>query len=484
MPKLKEPSSLKNIALDVLLEYISRYCDQIGDICTEEMFREGLSVIRRDVFSQIPWYMMAECLKKFHDKFTLKEDRPKWQYTFALEMMMDAEIEGLRCGGPILKYLDPKQGHRLRRLVELDLSYYKRDLRLRLKRFHLKDLIVFVYPNCTNSELKAIGRNCPQLQVLKLQSANEVTNRGIRYLDSLHELRVLDIVDTNGVNYRGVNHVLAVHDKLEEFSYGQNQDEDGFVNGKDFLSKLDMSVQCPSIRRFTVKSAIVGNVHLRSIVAKFPYLTHLEITQSYVDDLSDLRFLYKLESIELSLTSIAFDDEYPSTVLDPERTWLKLKHLLTLIGANIKTLKFICIGECIFLNQDGFDFIFKYCPKMKSLKLNHGFADLTIPPFPNMTDLSLRVRTRPRDGVIRNQLLRFPEMLELENLELYNFGLDLESVRSIVTDSKRFPKLKFLAISSLTAEEAKELELVTRNKNLDIRVLNVEATCYVRTYLG
>lgn len=480
MPTRKEPASLQSIAMDILLKQIVNYCDDLSARESSENLCQGISVIKEEVHPRIVWHLLPKLCERFLNEFSSKE-RPEWQYQAALEVIMDVDIIGLRCGGSILEYLDPQDGHRFRRLVELDLTHFSTGVyaarTIDLQDLHLEHLTTFIFPyNCTDLHLEALGLKCPRLQVVKIRHSSDATDEGMRSLGLCHELRVVDIDGCPEIGHFGLNCLLFVNKKMEDLSCGPANFDPHFFYEDHYSSRFDTSEPCPSIKRFSMNSAYyVTDDHARSLVAKFPNLNHLSVSDAFVEDLSVLGGFSELRSIDLNLNS-------EGSASGTEQVLLSLRKLLTCIGANVRTLKFSFMDKGVFLNQDGLNFVFESCPNIENLAFDHGYEDLVIPSFEKLRDLSISVRrVSDFDVVTRVQALRFPKMSKLEDLVLYNFGIGLECVKSMIVDDKRFPKLALLRTDSMTVEGVREIEEIAKNNNLKFTIINRGYPPYLRT---
>lgn len=435
MPLRKDLPSLQNLASDSLLDHIVYRCDELSVNESLEELRRGISVIKKDVFSRLPACFLAQFSTRCVEQFS-SEGRPLGHCEAVLEIIMDMDIDGLRCGSSALKCMDFQQAHRLRGLIELDLTLFldrnnvPKDFSI--EKFHLTDLVTLIFPrHCTNRDLEIIGRECPKLEVLKVGFSSGIRDEGIRALKSCRELRVIDLYGCPKVSGSAINHLLSVHKKLEVFSA-----EGGF------LYSLDPSTQCLSMRHFSVDpSANIKHAELHCIVAKFPNLTYFAAEDSVVRDLTVLKSLNKLRGIGLGFTRPYIYGGY----LD--HYWFSLPGLLEIIGANITEL-YVSLR-----NQHDLNVIFESCPNIEDLGFHAKYTDLIIPPFPKLKKLvSNAVIHQRMYHPVRTPMppnIEFNVMLNLEFLSLKDFSVNFSAIKSMIFDDIKFPKLKKLNINNL-----------------------------------
>ncbi|XP_068994192.1 uncharacterized protein [Neodiprion pinetum] len=223
MPKPKQPSSLKSISFEAMVAHFVDRCDRLSIDGVSRRLRRQISLIKHHLHPRLLSNLFAEFCSVFLEEFyrvgiNRSELRPDGHNRAVLEVMMDLEIPGLKCGGDILRFLDLRDSHRFRGLRKLDLDGFWDHGPRTLAKFRLQDLAELCYPrNCTDLDLEVVGQRCPKLQVLDVAGSVKVTDRGLRALSSCPDLRVLDLYCCR-VTDDGVNELLSTHRKIEEFN--------------------------------------------------------------------------------------------------------------------------------------------------------------------------------------------------------------------------------------------------------------------------
>lgn len=493
MPKLKEVDFLYELANRALVSRVVQcskefYWTCAGDSSLIEL-REAIAAIKATILPRIPLYLKTEFLASLINdcgSFVRDESHGK----AILEMIMDIDDVGLRLTGQIVRFLEPDDAPRLKRLKELDLShvwrndddiYSRTSLPVNFDKFHLNDVTLIKYPNlCTDSDLEIIGRNCPNLEVLDLFGSGKITDAGISFLSGCPNLRVLKVDHCPKVTHVSLSFLLSGHKNLKVFSYGYEGgyrptlgDVPVFVSVKrrrerspfDMLSGLDFAVQCPSLTRFVYENdrRFRPAVELKSVVTKFPNLTYLRIKCIQVEDLTALIHLKKL-------TELRVDFDYEFRVDIQERLWLNLKEALTVIGANLTSLT---LHHGSPLTQSYVNFVFESCPNLEHLQIDQGEHDvftLAIPPFPKLRELIIcpaasHDESSSSDDV--EPILHFGEMFNLEILSLIHMKVDYIFLESIMFDNVKFPKLRLVKTNSVKHEDLEKIEQTARDNNLD-----------------
>lgn len=455
MPKTKQPVQLQNLALDFLLEYVVNVSNRLGSKDSLGEFRRAISFIKEYIFTRIPWFLIADFCDKFLDQFYEKDCSDDCK-TIALDLLMDTEIIGLRFKGPMVTYFDMKNANRLKKLKELDLSNFPSHLDMSLDNFQLCDLRIFICTQrCTDLHLKVIGRNCPKLEVLKIHWSKEVTDEGIRALNSCSDLRIVDISECS-VSHDGRNLLLAVHKKIEEF-----------ICTNEFHDHLD-STLCPAMSRLVLESTNESPTsdHLKSIVKKFPNLIYLEMKEMIAFDLKILKYLDKLEGLSIFFSdSMMYDDV--------ESIWEEFKELIKFIGKNFISLEFTCWNHGFFWEQDGINFVFKHCPNLEYLKFDFGGGLLVIPPFPKLKKLIPNIAIEFESiEILDDPKIEFDKLVELETLSLHNFEVNFHIIESIMLDNVKFPKLSVIQTICMKPEDLTEIERVAKTSNLNFKIEN------------
>ncbi|XP_046753197.1 uncharacterized protein LOC124416308 [Diprion similis] len=452
MPKVREPAMLQKMALDAMFEYVVFCCDRASIEGSLDELNQVISAIKKDVISRMPWFSVADFLAKFLEQF-YSDSRPAAHLKVALEVVMDTEIVGLQCKGPILANLDPQDGPRLRRLAELDLDYISHSIPLNLHNFHLDDLTTFVFAErCTDLDLSVVGRNCTKLQVVRVPDS-WVTDEGLSTLSQCSDLRFVDVRRCS-VTYNGINRMLSVHKKLDRIT----------DVSAETLSHLDSSV-CPSISHFAFKEEeSISSAHLRKIVTKFPNITYLYLDGHITEELSILKSLNKLNGLDLLFRS-------NMSFYDVEAAWADIKELLTFIGANMITLKLVCWNQGFLWKQLELDFIFDSCPNLECLKFDHGDGCDTIPSFQKLKVLIPHIPIYFSSiDIFEDPIIEFEPLPNLETLWLHNYNVSFSAIESIMLDHIKFPKLSLIETVYMKEKDLEEIRRIARMKNLEIEI--------------
>ncbi|XP_046748812.1 uncharacterized protein LOC124412731 [Diprion similis] len=465
MPKVRQPAMLQKMALDAIYEYVFLCCDRTSIEDSLDELNQVISAIKKDVISRMPWFSVADFLAKFLEQF-YSDSRPAAHLKVALEVVMDTEIVGLQCKGPILAYLDPQDGPRLRRLAELDLDYISHSIPLNLHNFHLDDLTTFVFAErCTDLDLSVVGRNCTKLQVVRVPDSRRVTDEGLSTLSQCSDLRFVDVRRCS-VTYNGINRMLSVHKKLDRIT----------DVSAETLSHLDSSV-CPSICHFASRpDDPISSAHLRKIVSKFPNITYLQLEGVITEELSILKSLNKLNGLDLTFSSGMFYDEI-------EATWACIKELLTFNGVNLTTLKLACWDQGVFWRQEDLDFIFDSCPNLECLKFDHGDGLVIVPSFQKLKVLIPHIAIEFESiEILDDPVIEFDKLPNLETLSLHNYDVSFPIIESIMLDNVKFPKLSVIETICMKNEDLEEIRRIARIKNLEFEIKNDPCSNWYNNY--
>ncbi|XP_046753198.1 uncharacterized protein LOC124416309 [Diprion similis] len=478
MPKVRQPTALQKMALESIFEYVFLCCDRISVKGSLDELNQVISAIKKDVISRIPWFSVADFLARFLERF-FSCSRPPMHLKAALEIVMDIEVVGLRCRGPILAYLDPQDSRRLRRLVELDLhrfscgvptSVYNVMINLNMNNFYLNDLTSFAFnAECTDLHLSVIARNCPQLQEVRVPNSQEVTDQGLATLEQCSDLRYVDVRGC-GITHSGINRMLSVQKKLEKFT------QDSLAT----WSCLDLAV-CPWIRYIAFHPVEFSYKDLRKIVTKFPNISYFEMRTNIPINVSSLKSLNKLTGLDLDFP---FNDRRVRL----NSIWAGIKDLLKFVGTNLTTLK-LGSWDCEFLDfinklgQDDVDFIFNSCPNLESLKFDHVEGLIVIPSFQklkvlmpcvisedNRTENPTRYSDEEYFGMSYHPTIEFDKLPNLETLSLYNYRVSVRTIESIMLDNDKFPKLSVIKNISMKDEDLEEIRRIARMNNLEFEI--------------
>lgn len=454
MPGFKQPRRLERIAFDYLLKSVVGYCDKLSIDGTLSQLREGVSFVKNNVIANLPVASFPEFIKKFFYKFyriglRRSNFRPDSHCRAILELTMDVDVVGLRCGGDILRHLSPRDAHRFRGLKVLDFSGFWENTPRRLENFCLEELTIFILPRfCTDLDLEVIGSRCPKLQVLDIEESVKVTDRGLSFLNSCTELRVANLRFCT-VSDKGINELLSLHNQLEEFNVGRyyTRGEKGF----DILSRKVSDV-CPSVKRFSIKSSPVTDAHLSSIVKIFPNLIHIRICCQVTGDLRALKDLRKLRELNFSYGYRCF-------------RMTNLKELLLIVGENLHVLNIHHCFPSVSVTQNDLDYIFQFCANLEYLEFDYEpdaiTENLVIPSFKKLK--TLKCTALDKSGV----LLEFSKILELETLVIHGFDGVFQLTESMMLDHVNFPKLKEIRTFYNSEENANRIAKIARHKNLD-----------------
>lgn len=457
---MKQPTSLRAMAMDLLVDTILRLCTKLSeDMGPGEEFLREISAIREEVCKYVPRNFLGEFISAVIDKFHRRANRTYAHYGVT-ELMMDVEIIGLRSG---LAFTHDEDVHRIRGLVELNPN---EDVFLpheALENCCLSYLRVLVLSRkCfTDHHLTVIGKNCPRLQSLNM-SGSSVTDEGLRALSPCRDLRVVDIRGCEQVSHLGMNNLICEHAKLEDFSCGSwIESERKYSDGCNSMSRLDRP--CLSMKRFCVFTDVVTNTHLGHVVEKFPNLTRFETRFESLGDISILKSLNNLEGISLECTSDYSNQEVG-------RVWRSLEELFSFIGENITSLELsYYLGERCVSDPGNLNYILKACPNIEYLTCYRGFYDLVIPSLKKLRGLSLYTTWRSIDNdssTISFDLEKSGTMYNLESLKLSGFEVSFETVKSIMLDNIKFPKLTKLETFGMTYDEYDEIIQIIKNNNL------------------
>ncbi|XP_046602310.1 uncharacterized protein LOC107227669 isoform X1 [Neodiprion lecontei] len=465
MPKVRQPAVLQKMALDVIFEYVVLCCDRTSIEGSLDELNQVISAIKLDVISCIPWFSVADFSARFLERF-YSDSRPASHLKAALEVVMDTEIVGLQCRGPILAYLDPQDGSRLRRLAELDLDYILHSLPINLPNFYLNDLTSFVFAErCTNLDLSVVGRNCPKLQIVRVPESRHVTDEGLSNLSQCSDLRFIDVYRCS-VTHSGINRMLAVHKKLDRISNVS----------AETLFHLDSSV-CPSISHFSsIPDTPISSANLRKIVTKFPNITYLHVHGVFTEEFSILNPLNKLTGLDFTFSSDMYYDEI-------EIAWVNIKEFLLFVGANLTTLKLACWEQGFLWRQEDVDFIFDSCPNLECLKFDHGDGLVVIPSFQKLKVLIPHIAIEFESiELLRDPMIEFDKLPSLETLSLHNYDVSFQTIQSIMLDNDRFPKLSVIETICMKDEDLEEIRRIARMKNLDFEIKNDPCSNWYNNY--
>ncbi|XP_046436345.1 uncharacterized protein LOC124188063 isoform X4 [Neodiprion fabricii] len=463
MPKLRQPATLQKMALDAIFQYVVLWCNRTSVEGSLDELTHGISVMKTNVICRLPWFMVADFSARFMDFLS------RFYCAFnsliyieaTLELFMDIEIVGLQFRGPMVDFLDPRNGWRLRRLVELDLDYVSHSISMNLQNFYLNDLTCFMFARrCTDLDLSVIGRNCPKLQVIRVSKSRRVTDKGLASLSQCSDLRFIDVHKCS-VTHSGLNRMLLVHKKLEKIT------DVAF----DTMCHLDWSV-CPSINHFATNDRVSAK-HLRKIVTKFPNITYLYMHGKITENLYILQNLNELTGLDLKFSLKQFDNEV-------RMLWTNIMGLLRFIGANLTTLK---LGSCdttnsgvgIVMGQDKIDYIFNTCPNLECFKFVHKEKLIVIPSFAKLKVLTPQCSFNYDDyplEILCIPTIKFNKLPNLESLSLYHYDVSCKTVRSIMLDNDKFPKLSVIKDVRLRYECLEELRRIARMKNLKFEIIN------------
>lgn len=460
MPPTKQPSSLHVMAMDVLVKAAVRFCEQRAVNGSSAEFRRGIcALVKADMCSRLPWHFFAEFTAKFVTESHSKKYK-NWKARDALDVLIDVDIVGLRltCIDQFLDWLDYHHLHRLRRIVVMSASSFRCQLAGNIDVFYLNDLTTLYFLDCTDDDLTTIGKNCSKLQYLDIQET-EITDQGLCALSPCQELRFVGINSCPKISHLGINHLISVLAKLQALACGDRYESvvTDSCNGFDFLNY--MNEPCLTMKGFNPYTHAVENVDLPNMVTKFPNLEFFEIC-SYIEDFSALTSLRSLTGLR-----IVFD--YQCSNSDVDRAWQSLKEVLRSVGENMKNLQVFTVGSAFIPCRASFNFIFKNCRNIVELILDYESNELDIPQFPNLKVLRLYgYRIDPADDRAFLEL-KYSKLLNLEILALCGFRISFETVKSMMFDHKRLPRLTELRSSGLTEHEVKEIRRIARHHNLD-----------------
>lgn len=459
--------------MNSLVQFVMRSLEKLDDEGSSEEFRQGISVIKDNVRDRMPRLILADLIYRFMQELVGALTSNRWcksNYKASFELLMDVEIVGQSCDSMYFDYIDPQDMHRFRGIEQLDFSHLKDDSVVHriLENCHLQDLTRLILDaDCTDNNLTLIGKNCSKLEDVRLPKSF-ITDEGLRALSPCQELRIVDITDCDRISHVGINHLMSVHEKLERLSFGNWIDNGYFYNSRDFLSRLEKP--CSSIECLCIKTPVFTSSKLCSIIEMFPNLSHLTMNCERVYDLTILKYLGNLSGIRIGFTG---NVEFFSI----HSAWWSLQELLKLIGEDITTLEFsysIC-SEQHLLDRQSLNFIYEYCPNIEHLKFDFIKQDLIVPPFQELKGLCLHAINSDDDAFepieIWLQVEQFQTMVNLESLDVDNFNVASETVKSIMLNNTKFPKLATLRTDcEMAADEVQEIKELARKNNLDFGI--------------
>lgn len=464
MPKLKQPVSLRDAAMDSLVVLCANYCDDHSTKDSLEKICKGVDFMKQEICTQLPPQLDAEFCYEFVHKFLWSEcegfiERPKSHIQAVTEILMGRKFIGFICPERLTLYLDPDHVNRIIGLAEL---YLSRSATYILANYCLEDLRVLVYQSrCTDSDLEVIGENCRKLVRLDFRDSRNVTDMGLRALSPCSNLRSVLLLGSSCTT-KGIIELLAANTRIRKLLSRYDHPEGGSYH---FYS-LPNSPMYPSIESFTIDTrnchtTVNLNDALQCISVKFPNLKSLSVFVNG-DKISDLKLPHSLSLIpELELIVRCF------TVRSNE-----FQNLFNLIGANLKKLSFVR-GDGT-TRQIDLDCIFKFCPNLEELTFRSGaerYGDkLAIPEFEK-----LKIFTSKSGFYTIAAKLEFGKMCALEELQLDgNRIFTLEELKSIILDHVKFPNLKVIRLFHFANPEVfRQLRKIVKVNNLDLELKHV-----------
>ncbi|XP_046436343.1 uncharacterized protein LOC124188063 isoform X3 [Neodiprion fabricii] len=459
MPRLRVPKSLRKAALDGLAAYFADYVDQLCVNRALSDVRQAIVLIKEYTHPCLPPRLYNEVCRKFLTKFlwiqrNRNKTHPASHNRAALEVLMDLDIVGLQCVGEIMKYFDPADAGRFRRLSVLKLHHVWNHIGPKsLENFDLRNLIeLHVTFLCVDRDLEIVGANCPKLLVLHIEESRRVTDNGLKALRPCSELRVLCVAGCQ-VTDTGINELLSTNKKIIEFNIGRHaiySAEESF----DVLSR-PRSLVCPFMKRFSIKCHSITDEHLHAIVELFPNLTYLRINGEIKGDLCTLKRLDKL--IVLNFIVSRYNYQLPMD---------NMNELLTSIGKNITML------NLKQLTQAGLNFICKVCVNIEHLTFHYPKYSpprpMVVPSFRKLKMFECIIHPEYTGD---SRILEFSTMPELRHLRCYDEVLSrgefMESLELILFDHKRFPNLKTVFASGINAEICERMNQAAKQKNIN-----------------
>lgn len=456
MPKFKQPVSLQELTFDTLVLHVGNYCDKLSEKGLLAELIHCVADMKKLIRNHLSGILFAEFCTRFCHTFyyigeNRGEDRPDSHQRAVLEILMDVENVGLTCEGSIVKFLDPGDAHRLQGLKVLDWSEleYSKSVPRGLENYRLQHLTTFISPRiCTDHVLEIIGSRCSELKVLKIVGSKDVTDRGLRALNRCSDLRLLN-VHYCPVSDNCINELLNVLKKIEQFNVG-----DFYTIGEESFDVLSRSISlvCPSVKCFALKSDPTTDAHLRSVVALFPNLTDLRFCCPFTGDLCILKDLRSLTKLDFGYSSGGF-------------SIANLKQLLTSVGSQLSHLT---LRSPVYVTQNDLNFIFEVCGNIERLRFSYKpcrpMDKLVIPPFRRLKYLECLASVW---GNNFRASLEFCEMLELEVLYVQRFDAIFEMTETIMLDNVKFPNLKNVRTFYNTSDVTDRIAQIAENNNLD-----------------
>lgn len=452
MPRLKQPPTLLKMATDRLVDFLAKRCNECSVNGSLEELRQVVTFIKSDIGPNVPWQLGADFFERLLDTYFYafkypRKERPESHKRAVLECIMDRKIVGLTVSTFAVESMDMEDGPRLRGVSTLLLD---KSRRYNLETFHLEDLVTLSHQNhCTDSDLEIIAKACPKLEYLNISRSQQVTDNGIRALNSCPELRVVILSRCRNVTSRGVQDLLSAHQKIKNFRF------DRFVDGTWTVY--------PSITHYDIELKTITNSDLCLIAEKFPNLRSLNIYGKLDHDAC----LSSLESLK-KLTELVFEPE-GNTV-----TWDALKPLLRSIGTNITKLDAISLTcrATIYssVTQADLEFLHKRCPNIRSLSFDYDSEDygdiLVIPPFENL----IHFRCHSFLNNPHYARLQFGVMSELQTLLIEQAEMTTAIVEAMILDNIKFPRLNHITIRESYHYDLNRLEETVKINNIDLRL--------------
>ncbi|XP_046464804.1 uncharacterized protein [Neodiprion pinetum] len=449
MPKVKQPASLEQITFDFLVDYFVDLCNRLSCKGDVPQLRRTVALIKELLFPWLPpsRRLLAEFCAKFVEKFREREKkyrgpRPESHVAAALEMIMDVDLTGLRCGYHTMRCMNEHDASRIRGLEKLDITMYGNK---GMSSFRLQNLTeLYCHYHFNDSYLAIVGSQCLKLRVLDIRNSSRVTDEGLRALRPCSELRVFHFYG-HKISAAGTNELLSSNQKIKEFNVNYN-----------ILSRPTSQV-CPAMQKFCFQTTFVDETHFRAAAALFPNLTDIQIDCKVSGDLRELRAIK-------NLTGLNF---YCWNAVSMEN----LRQLLAIIGENILHLKVITESSRTFVSRTDLQYIYNICKNIQSLEFEYKpltkIDTLRIPPFSKLKTLKMKKAWKIHDMYVTLQL---QQMVELEVLEVYGFGLMNRTVESIMCNHVNFPKLRLVRTSSIHTDNLIRLNRIAKEKNLDFTV--------------
>lgn len=465
MPKLKQPNPLQEKAFGILVNHVVNNCNRISVLGEVNLLKKNIAALKEHLHQNLPQILLLKFCKQFLSRFAAfawrrwDDRRPIDHDWIVLKILLDLEIIGLKLTDQLVQDIEPFYVDGLLESQVLNMSAFIVPNLTVFEDFRLGNLTKLIISSCDDDNLKIIGSHCAKLQVLEIILSENVTDEGMRALNSCTELRSIDFCGCIIRNSR-INDILSIHKKLEEFrtvnSYSES--DESF----DVLTR-ERTLVCPSLKKFLIKlkgNTLLTYEHLSAVVELFPNLSDLEIASDIKGDI-----LHVLKGMK-KLTGLVF--KYPVRHDN-------LEQLLMDIGQNITKLSISSPSPR--LNEKDLKTVYKHCSNIefltfKSIKYGDWQEEdkLVIPPFRKLKNLHCHgpLTCKLTDNILALEITELPEIETLTCEHISSRGA-VRMVDSIMFDHIKYPNLKLVHTCCLLKKDENRINKFAKNNNLDFK---------------